>query len=199
MRADDVARVDRAQLVVERHRRRHAERHRLEVARRRQLLQRVEVLPAHLQQRLARVERHPPLDGRAPHVLVGRDQIELLAEIALHDREGIAGRTGLVNDDHAGRALLGADLVLVGPAAVVRHRLAAERLRIELGGVVGIGHGRIVDEHHQRLALHVHALVVVPVELGRDHAVADEHQLGILDRAPTAPRASSTRPRRPST
>ena len=87
-----VARVDRPQRVLDRERRLEAERHRLEVARRRLLLQRVEVLPGHLQEALGRVERDPALDVRPAHVLVWRHQIELLAQVALHDGERIAGR-----------------------------------------------------------------------------------------------------------
>ena len=52
---------------------------------------------------------------------------------------------------------------------------------VELVGVRWIGHRRIVDQHDQRLALDVDVLVVVPVVLGRDDAVADEDQLGIGD------------------
>ena len=179
---DHVARVDRPQLVGDGHRRGIAERHRLEVACRRQLLQRVEILAGGLEQRFCGLERDPALDGRTRHVLVRRDQIELLTRLPLHDVETVTGWLGLVDDEHARRPLLRAHLVLVGPAAVVGHRPAAEGLRIELIAVGGIGNGRIVDEHHERLALHVHALVIVPVELGCDYAVAHEDELGILER-----------------
>ncbi len=150
--ADDVLRVDRPQLVPDRHRRRHAQRHRLEVARRGQRLQRVEILARRLQQRLSpEPSAVQLLDRRAPRVLVrGVANIELLARLPLDDVEAVPRGTGLVDDQDAGRAFLRADLVLVGPAAVVRHRLAAERLRIELPRVRRIRHRRIVDEHHEQ-------------------------------------------------
>ena len=58
-------------------------------------------------------------------------------------------------------------LVLVGPAAVVGHRLAVEQLGIELRRVGGVRHLRIVDQHDDGLALDVDALEVVPVVFGR--------------------------------
>ena len=84
---DDVARVDRAQLVGDRHRRLDAERHRLELARQRLLLQRVEILARHREELLRRVERDPALDVHLAHVLVGRHEVELLAQVALDDGE----------------------------------------------------------------------------------------------------------------
>ena len=65
----------------------------------------------------------PSIAARA-HVLVGRDEVELLAQVALDDGERITGRAGLVDDQHAGRAFARAFLELVGPAAVVGHRRA---------------------------------------------------------------------------
>ena len=61
--------------------------------------------------------------------------------------------------------------VLVGPAAVVGERAAAEELRI-------VGR-RFIGEQHQHFALHVDALEIVPVKFGRDDAVADEHRFGV--------------------
>jgi hypothetical protein len=40
---------------------------------------------------------------------------------------------------------------------------------------------RVVHQHHDRLAGDVHVLVVVPAVLRRDDAVADEHQVAVLD------------------
>ena len=77
----DVLRVDRAQRVADRHRRGDAERHRLERRASPPALQRVEVLAGHREELLRLVERDPAFDGRAAHVLVGRDEIELLAEL----------------------------------------------------------------------------------------------------------------------
>jgi hypothetical protein len=58
-------------------------------------------------------------------------------------------------------------------------------------------HGRIVDQHHQRLAGDVDALVVVPAVLRRLDAVADEHQLRRVDRDlvghPLGPATTSSR------
>ncbi len=65
-------------------------------------------------------------------------------------------------------------LVFVGPATVVRHRAATEEARA--GFKI-----RIVDEHDGDLAVHVDALVIVPLAFGRGDAVAEEHERGILD------------------
>ena len=64
---------------------------------------------------------------------------------------------------------LGGDLVLVGPPAVVGHRLAAEH----------VVEGRVVDQEQQDLARHVDAREVVPVVFGRDRAVAHEDELPV--------------------
>src|SRR4029078_11713002 len=77
-----------------------------------------------------------------------------------------------VDDDRARRALPRRALVLVGPAAVVEPPLAGEEGVVPVGGAV---------EHEQYLALQVLALEVVPLELGRLDAVADEDDLGVLD------------------
>ena len=63
----------------------------------------------------------------------------------------------------------------------MRHRFAAERLRIQLGGIGRIRHRWIVHQHQQRLAFDIQPLVVVPVELRRDDAVADEDDLRVLE------------------
>ena len=63
--------------------------------------------------------------------------------------------------------------VLIGPAAVVGEGRSAEQRRL-----VG-RRGRIVDHDQHPLALHVHALVVVPLQLGRDDAVANEDHIAL--------------------
>ena len=127
--------------------------------------------PPAFTRRRAAVLGGPALELDARLALGG--QLELLAAPGgLHHLPRIAGRRRGVHDDHAGRAMARGAFVLVGPAAVVQARLAREQLRIPV---------RIVVEHHQDLALDVHALEVVPLVLGRLDAVADEHQLGVLD------------------
>ncbi len=180
--AHDVVRVNRAQRVADSQGRRHPERHGLERARQRLLLQRVEVLPGKREDCLCRVERDPALDGRAVHVPARRHQVELLPQVALHDGERIPGRRGFVHDEDPRRSLARPLLEFVRPPAVVRHGVAAERLRIELRGIRRVGHGRVVHEDDDGLPLHVHVLEVVPVELRRLDAVAGEHDVGILDR-----------------
>ena len=124
---------------------------------------------------------HPSI-ADTPHVLVGRDEVEFLAQVALHDLERVTGGAFLVHDQDAGGAAPRALLELVGPAAVIRHRLAVEDLVVELRGIGGVGHLRVVHEHDDGLALDVDALEVVPVELGRGHAVAGKDHLGVADR-----------------
>jgi hypothetical protein len=85
-----------------------------------------------------------------------------------------------VDDQRRRGALLRGDLVLVRPPAVVGHRAPLEDRVVELLRILRVGHGRIVDEHHDRLPADVDALVVVPAVLGRDDAVPDEHDVGVL-------------------
>ena len=127
------------------------------------------------------IGRNPSFDGDAAHVLVGRDEVELLCDLVLNHVERVPGRPGLVDDQDAGGALFSSDLVLVRPAAVVGHGATAECFWIELRWVRGVGHRRIVHQHDERLALDVHAFVVIPVVFGSDNAVADEHQIGIRE------------------
>ena len=105
-----------------------------------------------------------------------------LPQLPLDDLERIAGGPGLVHDDRRGRALLGGDLVLVGPAAVVRHRLALEhRRRRAATGRAGSGTAGSFTSMTIVLPAHVDALVVVPAVLRRDDAVADEDDVGTVD------------------
>ena len=76
-----------------------------------------------------------------------------------------------VDDEARLRPAPGGLLELVRPAAVVGERRAAEEFRVV--------RGRLVREEDDDLALHVDALVIVPVELGRGDAVADEDRLGV--------------------
>ena len=163
-------------------RRGHPERHGRELARHGLLLERVEVLAGHGEERLCLRRTDPALDGRATGVAVLRLEVELLGHLPLHHRERVAGRLRLVDDEHTRGPRLLAHLVLVGPPAVVGHRLAAEHGRVEPAGRLRVLDGRIADEHHHRLAAKVDALVVVPLELGGLDAVADEHEIGRVER-----------------
>ena len=138
------------------------------------------VLAAGGKEALGGVEGEPAAERDVAGVAVRRAQGEVFAAVARDDHGvGIGGGDGLVHDDAGGGALGGGDLVLVHPAAVVGHGFAAEDLRVELAGL-GIEDRRIVDEHDDGLAAHVHALVVVPVVLGGDDAIADEHDVAVL-------------------
>ncbi len=169
--ADDVGGLDVADVVVEQERGVDAEGHRLEVARARRRHQLVELLAGELDEAARGVLGEPAadLDARLP---LGR-QLELLAAPGgLHHLEGVAGGGRGVDDDRRRRALARRALVLVGPAAVVEAAVAGEQVVVPV---------RVVVEHEQDLALEVHALEVVPLELGRLDAVTDEDHLGILD------------------
>ncbi|MEI9811323.1 MAG: hypothetical protein WDO18_01010 [Acidobacteriota bacterium] len=71
-----------------------------------------------------------------------------------------------MNDESRKRAVTGGLFEFVGPATVISEGLAGEEFRIVRRGLTG--------EEHDDLALHVDALVVVPLILRRDDAVADE-------------------------
>src|SRR6188474_1892000 len=103
------------------------ERHRLEFPRRRERVERVEVLARRLEELARLLELDPSLDRYPSRVLVLAGDIDVLAAPASdHDLPGIARRSGLVDDDGSSRPLGARLLVLVGPAAVVGHRDTAE-------------------------------------------------------------------------
>src|ERR671913_176964 len=86
---------------------------------------------------------------------------------ALNSCTAVRGRFGLVDDQHAGRAAACRLLVLIGPAAVIGHRLAAE-VPFSAFEV------RVIDEHHDELPANIGVLEVVPLPLGSRDAVARE-------------------------
>ena len=94
-------------------------------------------------------------------------EVGLLAGVGvLHDVPAVAGEVGAVDDERADGSLPRGLLELVGPAAVVGERLAAEELRVV--------RWRVADDAEDDLAFHIDARVVVPAELRRDDSVADE-------------------------
>ena len=132
-----------------------------------------------LKEFLRLAQRHPALHGHARRIFFGA-QIKILPRVAGDEHEvGITRRSGLVNDDSRRRAFRRRDLVFVSPATVISHRVALEHRAVELRRIGGIWNRRIVDEHYDRLAAHIDVLVVVPAVLGRDDAVADEHDVGV--------------------
>ena len=175
--ADDVARGDHLAVdaVVGRERR-ALQFHRLEAACLRLLLERVVIEARALEQVGREVALDPAFDRRMRAARVIANDVEHVVGVGVLDRgPAVRGRRGFVHDQHAERALAGGLFVLVGPATVVGHRLAAE---LALPGF----EVRVVDQRDRDLALEVDALVVVPVALGRIDAVADEHQRHVLDR-----------------
>ena len=179
---DDVLGLDLAQLVLDLEPGPGPERDGPEILRGRGTLEGVEVLPRGLAQGAGFFQGDPRLDGDARGVAVPLGDVEVLAAPAPDDdREGIARRTGLVDDERRRGPLGRGDLIFVRPAAVIGHRLPLEHRRVELLGMRRVGDGRVVDEHHDRLAADVDPLVVVPAVLRRDDAVADEDDLGVLD------------------
>ena len=81
-----------------------------------------------------------------------------------------------MNQDDAVSAFRRADLVLVGPPSVICARLSFEEIRFLRV------RRRIIDEHHQRLAVRIETFVVIPSILGRDDTMTDEDHVGV-DRA----------------
>ncbi len=90
----------------------------------------------------------------------------------LDDRPAVGGGRGFVDDQHARGAAPRGLLVLVGPAAVIGHRLAAEIAvtAFEIG---------VVDKLDQQLAFDVEPLEIVPVALGRADPIADEDERSV--------------------
>ena len=86
-----------------------------------------------------------------------------------------------VHDDDAGGAELGGLLVLVGPAAVVRHRLAAEDLVVQVARRVALVTGGSLTSTMIVLPLTSMPRKSSHLILRRLHAVAGEHELGVFD------------------
>ena len=108
-----------------------------------------------------------------------KNDVEILARRALHDVPAVARALGVMDDQRRDRSAPRRFLELVGPAAVVGHRLAGEFAcdRLTLSGF----EVRIVDQEDGDLALQVDALEVVPPALGRIHSISDEDHRGARD------------------
>ena len=177
---DDIARGDIAELVLDDEGALGPERQRLKIAARGGGLGGGEILAAGTEETLGGLEGEPGLQTDVAGIEIERTDLKVFpAPRAHHDAEGIGGRTSLVDDETGGGPLGGGDLVFVGPAAVVGHGSPAKNLRVELAGR-GIENRRIVDEHDDGLAAHVHALVIIPPKFRRDDAVAHENHVGVL-------------------
>ncbi len=83
----------------------------------------------------------------------------------------VAGEVGAVNNECADGSHTGGLFEFVGPAAVVGEGVAAEE--------GGVGGGWVADDAEDDFAFDVDVGVVVPVELGRGDAVADEDDGGV--------------------
>ena len=168
---DHVARLDLADLGRDVGVNVDAERNGPEVARVGGLQHFIDGLAREREQLLARVLGDPSGEGQRR---VAGFELQLrifLAPGTAHDVVAVAGgRRGVDDDDGLGAHARGF-FVLVGPAAVVGERFAAEEFRIV--------RRRLVGEQHQHLALHVDAFEIVPMEFWRDNAVADEDRFGV--------------------
>ncbi len=87
------------------------------------------------------------------------------------DVPAVAGEVGAVDDEGADGSHACGLFEFVGPAAVVGEGVAAEE--------GGVGGGWVADDAENNFAFDVDVGVVVPVELGRGDAVADEDDGGV--------------------
>ena len=139
-------------------------------------LLRLEIQPRFVEQPLRDLALDPAAHRQVVVGRIGADDVVLRTVAAVaHGRPRVGRRRGLVHDQRPGRAAPRGFLVLVGPAAVVGHRLAAEI-------ALATFEIRIVDQDHHDLVLHVQAGVVVPAQLRGGDAVAGEHQRHVLQR-----------------
>ena len=76
-----------------------------------------------------------------------------------------------MNQNHSHRTLACSFFVLVSPSAVIGQRFALEELWVI--------RGRLTHQHQQNSAVHVGALVVVPVIFGRFDTVAHKYDVRI--------------------
>ena len=74
-----------------------------------------------------------------------------------------------MNDKHTRGTTQCGHLEFIGPASIIGHRLIPK----EAGG------RRIVNEHEQHLARHIHILKIIPVVLRRNCAVPNENKFSV--------------------
>ena len=171
-----VLRFEVADLVPQADRGGRAERHGLESRLRRCRGKRVEILAGGGEQARGGGMGEPAGHRQARRGVDAGRQAQLRAAVAVlqHAERITRRRVAGVHDETRRRALQRGLGILVGPAPVVGHGAAVEKRRI------ATGKARIVDQHDHRLALHVHAGVIVPVPVRRIRAVAEEHHRRIL-------------------
>ena len=85
-----------------------------------------------------------------------------------HHVPAIAGRGSGVDDDNRRGSVARGFFIFIGPAPVVGERRPSEE--------IGIGRRRLAGEQHDYFAAHIDSLIIVPLVLGRDDAVPDEHR-----------------------
>ena len=142
-------------------------------------LHRVVIVAGALQQRGGGVALNPPLEQHRLRRVRGQLNVVALARGAFDDRPWIARRVRLMNDQRRDRAAPRRLFVLVRPAAVIGHGLAAELAR-DLLARRGL-EVRVIDQHDGDLAFEVDALEIVPAALRRGHAITDEDHRRVGD------------------
>src|ERR1700722_4867513 len=131
-----------------------------------------EIEPHRGEQPARRILLYPALDGCASRIAVRSGEFELCAGPRILDHApAVAQCLGVVDEQHAGRALAGSLLELVGPTPIRGHGAALEYLRV-LAAVA-----RIVDQDHDSLAMHMHPRVIVPGIFWSDDAVTHEYHV----------------------
>ena len=156
-----------------------AQRGRLEVAGLGERLLGLEVEARGLEQGDRRVVLDPGFEGGVDLGRVLADDVEDRVGVGVLDRvPAVGGGAGLVDHDEADGAAARGLLILVGPAAVVGHGLAAE-----VAPILAVGRGLVVgvvDQDERDLAMQIDTLEVVPIALRRLHAIADEDHGDVL-------------------
>ena len=133
--------------------------------------ERVKRLAALLDQGPGGVFGHPALQGRLLQSICQEEAFGV-PTVANH-RPTIAGGSRGVDKQHPRGAVLRGQLELGGPATVF-----AQMRAVEEAGFLGGGCG-LVHQHQQHLAMHVQALVIVPLVLGGVDAEAHEDHRGV--------------------
>src|SRR5690606_39194642 len=90
-----------------------------------------------------------------------------------YDIPAVARRIGFVDNQYARSALTGSLFKLVGPASIIRHRIALEE-----GLVIKAG---VVDHDDDRFSFDFEIGVIVPVIFGRDDPEAREYHIRFWD------------------